>query len=134
MTTPKQVVEKMFEVFGQQNIDAVVETFSDDAVLIHHGTQIMPSAKFVGKEGARMFFEFNINALEVVYFNVNEIVEADDKIFVFGNEHFISKEDRSEMKNRWIQIYTVQNNLITKMEEFASSASPESYGGNAGGL
>lgn len=130
-TEARKAVENMFEVFGQQNIDAIVETFSEDVVLIHHGTQIMPSAKFKGKEGARMFFEFNINALEVVYFNVNEIIEAEDKVIVLGNEHFISKEDRSEMKNTWVQIYTVSNGLITKMEEFATSASPEQYGGNA---
>jgi len=131
----KQVVENMFKVFAQQNIEAIIDTFSDDAVLIHHGTQIMPSAKFIGKEGARMFFEYNINALEVVYFNTNEFIEAgDDKLIVFGNEHFISKENGAEMKNRWIQIYTVTNGLISKMEEFGSSAAPDQYGGNAGGL
>ena len=134
-TQARKVVENMFDVFAQQDIDAIVNTFSDDAVLIHHGTQIMPSAKFIGKDGARMFFEFNINALDVVYFNTNEFIEAgDDKLIVLGNEHFISKSDGSEMKNRWVQIYTVANGLITKMEEFASSASPDQYGGNAGGL
>jgi|SRR5690606_11499516 len=134
-TQTRQVVEKMFEKFAQQDIDAIVETFSEDAILIHHGTQIMPSAKFVGREGARMFFEFNIHALEVVYFNANEFIEGgEDKLIILGNEHFISKEDKSEMKNRWVQIYTVNNGLITKMEEFATSAAPEQYGGNAGGL
>lgn len=53
----KQVVENMFGVFAQGDIDAIVNTFSENAILIHHGTQIMPSAKFVGREGARMFFE-----------------------------------------------------------------------------
>ena len=134
-TEARKAVENMFEVFGQQNIDAIVETFSEDVVLIHHGTQIMPSAKFKGKEGARMFFEFNINALEVVYFNTNEFIEAgDNQLIVLGNEHFVSKEDGTEMKNRWVQIYTVKDGLISKMEEFASSAAPEQYGGNAGGL
>jgi len=134
-TNAKQVVENMFTVFAQQDIDAIINTFSDDTVLIHHGTQIMPSAKFIGKAGARMFFEYNINALEVVYFNTNEFIEAgDDKVIVLGNEHFISKENGAEMKNRWVQVYTISNGLISKMEEFASSAAPESYGGNAGGL
>lgn len=57
-TKAREVVDKMFAFFGKQDIDAVVSTFSDDAVLIHHGTQIMPSAKFVRKEGARMFVAF----------------------------------------------------------------------------
>ena len=134
-TNAKQVVENMFAVFAKQDINAIIDTFSDDAVLIHHGTQIMPSAKFIGKAGTRMFFEYNINALEVVYFNTNEFIEAgDDKVIVLGNEHFISKENGTEMKNRWVQIYTVSNGIKSKMEEFASSAAPESYAGNAGGL
>lgn len=134
-TKAREVVDKMFAFFGKQDIDAVVSTFSDDAVLIHNGTQIMPSAKFVRKEGARMFFEFNINSLEVVYFNVNEFIEAgEDRLIIQGNEHFISKEDGTHMKNTWVQIYTVQHGLITKMEEFATFTSPDQYGGNAGGL
>lgn len=127
----RQTVENMFEVFANKDLEAIVNTFSEDATLVHHGTQIMPSARFKGKEGARMFFEYNLSALEVVHFHVNEIVEAGDRIIVFGNEHFISKADGSEMKNTWVQIYTVQDGLISKMEEFATSADPKSYAGNA---
>ena len=130
-TKARQIVDDMLTAFGQQDINAVVDTFAEDAVLIHHGTQIMPSAKFKGKDGARMFFEYNINALEVVYFNTNEFIDAgEDRLIILGNEHFISKEDGTHMKNTWVQIYTVIDGLISKMEEFATSASPEQYAGN----
>ena len=130
-TKARQIVDDMLTAFGQQDINAVVDTFAEDAVLIHHGTQIMPSAKFKGKDGARMFFEYNINALEVVYFNTNEFIDAgEDRLIILGNEHFISKEDGTHMKNTWVQIYTVIDGLISKMEEFATSASPEEYAGN----
>jgi len=134
MATPaRQIVDKMFAAFGTQNVDAVVDTFTDDAVLIYHGTQTMPAAKFKGKDGAKMFFEFNINALEVVFFNVNQFVEEGNTVIVLGNEHFISKENGAHLKNSWVQVYTITNGLISKMEEFATSATPEQYGGNAGG-
>jgi ketosteroid isomerase-like protein len=130
-TKARQIVDDMLTAFGQQDINAVVDTFAEDAVLIHHGTQIMPSAKFKGKDGARMFFEYNINALEVVYFNTNEFIDAgEERLIILGNEHFISKEDGTHMKNTWVQIYTVIDGLISKMEEFATSASPEQYAGN----
>ena len=130
-TKARQIVDDMLTAFGQQDINAVVDTFAEDAVLIHHGTQIMPSAKFKGKDGARMFFEYNINALEVVYFNTNEFIDAgEERLIILGNEHFISKEDGTHMKNTWVQIYTVIDGLISKMEEFATSASPEEYAGN----
>jgi ketosteroid isomerase-like protein len=133
MPTPtRQIVDKMLEAFISKDVEAVVKTFSEDAVLIYHGTQVMPAAKFKGKEGARMFFEFNINALDVVFFNANQFIEEDDTLIVMGNEHFISKQDGNHLKNQWVQVYTVNNGLISKMEEFATSARPDQYGGNAG--
>ena len=80
-----------------------------------------------------MFFEFNINALDVVYFNINQFVEQGNTIMVLGNEHFISKQDGTHLKNQWVQVYTITNGLISRMEEFATSAQPDQYGGNAGG-
>ncbi len=130
ITEARNIVDKMFEAFGSQNVDAVVETFSDDAVLIYHGTQVMPAAKFKGKDGARMFFEFNINALEVVFFNANQFIEEGNSVVVLGNEHFISKADGTHLKNSWVQVYTITDGLISKMEEFATSAQPDQYGGN----
>lgn len=132
MSTPRQIVDQMLRAFNSQNLDAIVETFTQDAELIYHGTQIMPAAKFKGKEGARMFFEFNINALEKVFFNTNEFFEQGNTVIILGNEHFISKENKTNFKNSWVQIYTVTNGLISKMEEFATSALPDQYGGNAG--
>lgn len=129
-TAARQIVDKMFEAFRSQNVNAVVETFTENAILIYHGTQIMPAAKFKGKDGARMFFEFNINALEVVFFNANQFTEEGNTVIVLGNEHFISKEDGKHLKNSWVQVYTIKNGLISKMEEFATSATPEQYGGN----
>ncbi|MBP3944090.1 nuclear transport factor 2 family protein [Sphingobacteriaceae bacterium WQ 2009] len=132
MGTPaRQIVDKMFQAFGAQDVDAVVDTFTEDAVLIYHGTQVMPAAKFKGKDGAKMFFEFNINALEVVFFNANQFVEEGNTVIVLGNEHFISKENGNHLKNSWVQIYTVRDGLIARMEEFATSALPAQYGGNA---
>lgn len=132
-TVERKIVDQMLEAFRAKNVDAVVKTFSIDAVLIYHGTQVMPAAKFKGSEGARMFFEFNINALEVVFFNANQFIEEGNTVVILGNEHFISKENGAQLKNSWVQVYTVTNGLISRMEEFATSADPSQYGGNAGG-
>lgn len=134
MSQVREIVDKMFTAFDSRDLEGVISTFSKDAVLVHHGTQVMPSAKFKGLEGARMFFDYNFNAMKVGYFNKHEYFESGNTLFVLGNEHFIFNSDGSEVKNRWIQIYTVTNGLISKMEEFASSATPDQYGGNAGGL
>ena len=129
-TQGRKIVDEMYEAFAAKDLERVVKTFTDDAVCIYHGTQIMPSARFKGSEGTRMFFEFNFNALQVVYFNKTQFIEEGNTIVVLGNEHFISNQDQSEIKNTWVQVYTIQDGLISRMEEFATSALPSAYGGN----
>lgn len=126
----RKIVDEMFEAFAAKDLNAVVKTFTDDAVCIYHGTQLMPSAKFKGKEGAQMFFEFNFNNFQVVFFNKNKYIEEGDTVIVLGNEHFIANQDGKDYKQTWVQVYTVTNGLISRMEEFATSALPEQYGGN----
>lgn len=131
-TQGRKIVEEMYAAFDAKDLERVVKTFTDDAVCIYHGTQTMPAAKFKGSEGVRMFFDFNFNALKVVFFNKSQFIEEANTIIVLGNEHFISNQDGSDIKNTWVQIYTIANGLIARMEEFATSALPHQYGGNAG--
>ncbi len=42
-------------------------------------------------------------------------------VVVIGREHQKVKRSGRELKQNWVQIYTVENELITRMEEFASS-------------
>lgn len=42
-------------------------------------------------------------------------------VVVLGNEHQMVKRSGKELKQEWVQIYTIENNLITRMEEFATS-------------
>ncbi|HZK27426.1 MAG TPA: hypothetical protein VFD00_07810, partial [Thermoclostridium sp.] len=42
-------------------------------------------------------------------------------VVVLGQEHQRVKRSGRELKQNWVQIYTVENNLITRMEEFATS-------------
>ena len=40
---------------------------------------------------------------------------------MLGNEHQKVKRSGTELKQKWVQVYTVENDLITRMEEFATS-------------
>lgn len=42
-------------------------------------------------------------------------------VVVLGKEHQRVKRSGRELKQKWVRIYTIENNLITKMEEFATS-------------
>ena len=78
-----------------------------------------------------MFFEFNFNNFEVVKFQKNQFVQQDNVIVVFGEEHFISNQTKEDLYQKWVQVYTITNGLISRIEEFATSALDNEYGGNA---
>lgn len=117
----KQVVEKMFTAFSSGNVDEYVATVSDDMVWIYHGTQLIPKGSFEKKEGVRAFFTNIMERTEILNFEPLQYIVEDNMVVVIGREHQRVKRSGRELKQNWVQIYTVENNLIKKMEEFASS-------------
>ncbi len=115
------VVEKMFSAFSSGDVDKFVATVSKDTVWIYHGTQIIPKGIYEGKEGARTFISNILGNTEIISFDPLEYIVEENKVVVLGQEHQKVKRSGRELKQKWVQIYTVENNLIKKMEEFATS-------------
>lgn len=128
MPTPaRAVIDRMFAAFNARDLDAALATVSADTVWIHHGTQKMPSVRFEGTHGARQFFRTSFESMQIDYFRPLQFIEQDNSIVVLGEERYTMLGIDGTLANRWVQVYTVQHGLITRMEEFATSAAPESY-------
>ncbi|GGW54338.1 ketosteroid isomerase-like protein [Winogradskyella epiphytica] len=117
----REVVENMFTAFSSGDADAFVATVSDDTVWIYHGTQIIPKGSFEKKEGVRAFYNNIMERTEIINFEPLQYIVEGNMVVVLGKEHQRVKRSGRELKQKWVQIYTVENNLITRMEEFATS-------------
>ncbi|MBD0350627.1 MAG: nuclear transport factor 2 family protein [Flavisolibacter sp.] len=117
----KTVVDKMFEAFASGNVHKILKMVSDDTIWIYHGTQVIPKGEFKGKDGARKFFTGILEGTEVIKFEPEQFIVEGNMVVVLGNEHQKVKRSGKELKQKWVQVYTVENNLITRMEEFATS-------------
>ncbi len=117
----RSVVDKMFAAFAKGDEDAFVGTVSDDTVWTYHGTQVIPKGNFEGKEGVRTFFKNIVENMDILNFEPVEFIVEGNKVAVLGHEHQRVKRSGKELKQKWVQLYTVENGLITKMEEFATS-------------
>lgn len=111
----------MFSAFASGDIEKFVETVSDNTVWIYHGTQIIPKGTFEKKEGVRTFFTNILDKTEIISFEPQQYVTEGNMVVVLGQEHQRVKRSGRELKQKWVQIYTVEDDLITKMEEFATS-------------
>ena|SRR6185295_7587397 len=115
------VVEKMFSAFANGDVEKFLETVSADTVWIYHGTQIIPRGTYEGIEGARTFISNILNNTEIINFEPQQYISENNTVVVLGREHQRIKKSGKELKQKWVQIYTIKNDLITRMEEFATS-------------
>lgn len=114
-------VEKMFAAFGSGDLEKFEETVSNDTIWVYHGTQEIPKATFEGKAGATTFLRNILTYTEVLSFEPQQFICEDNMVVVLGQEHQKVKATGKELKQKWVQVYTVENGLITRMEEFATS-------------
>jgi ketosteroid isomerase-like protein len=117
----KAVVDKMFSAFSSGDVEKFVATVSGNTVWIYHGTQIIPAGTFEKKEGVRAFFSNILDKTEIISFEPQQFIVEGKMVVVLGQEHQRVKRSGRELKQKWVQIYTVENDLITRMEEFATS-------------
>jgi len=117
----RSVVDKMFSAFSSGDIEKLVATVSDNTVWVYHGTQIIPKGTFEKKEGVRAFFTNILDKTEIINFEPQQFIVEGKMVVVLGREHQKVKRSGRELKQKWVQIYTVENDLITRMEEFATS-------------
>jgi len=54
-------------------------------------------------------------------FEPRQYIVEGDMVVVLGSEHQRVKRSGKELRQQWVQVYTVENDLITRMEEFATS-------------
>lgn len=125
--SPRQTVDAMFAAFLAKDLSAALATVSEDTLWIHNGSQKLPALRFVGKSGAEKFFQTSFTAMQVAYFRPLDFYTSDDIVTVIGEESFTMDGIPGPLTNRWVQIYTVKDGLITRMEEFATSAAAEDY-------
>jgi ketosteroid isomerase-like protein len=126
-TPERRVVETMFAAFDHKDLALAVSTVSEDTLWIHHGTQKLPSMRFVGKRGVRQFFETNFTAMQMAYFRVKQLIQDGHTVVALGEEQFTMAGQPDPLAQQWVQVYTVRAGLITRMEEFASSAAASDY-------
>lgn len=121
MTTnnPLATVKRMFEAFGNGDLDGLLETVHPDSRWTYVGANPRPAkGVYVGKDRVRKFFERILRSLDMTTFHPREFVTENDTVVVFGFESGTVKATGDPFRNEWVQKYVVRNDLITEMEEY----------------
>lgn len=121
-----EVVNKMLQAFGSGNMEELKKTLSDNTSWNYPGSEIIPYAgTYTGKEGAVKFISNIISNVDILDFKVKEIVSQGKTVVVLGFEKQKIKKNSKIIEQDWVQVYTVENGLITRMDEYANTAAAE---------
>lgn len=121
-----EVVNKMFQAFGTGNMEALKLTLSDTSVWVYYGSDFIPySGTYKGKEEVVRFIGNIVSSVDILDFKVEQIISNGKTVVVLGSEKQKIKKNSKILEQNWVQVYTVENGLITKMDEYANTAYSE---------
>lgn len=124
--TPEEIVQEMYNAFMTGDMEALKNTLSEDTVWVYEGPEDLPYAGvYQGKEGVLNFFAAIDHAVEILDFNVNTMISNEQTVIVLGSEKQKIKTNGQILEQKWVQVYTVENQLITRLEEYANTAAAE---------
>lgn len=122
-TKALNVVQEMLTAFGKGDMEALKRTLSDDTTWVYHGVNGIPyNGTYQGKEGAVKFIMNIMANVDVLDFQVTKIVADQNTVIVLGSEKQKIKRNSEVLEQKWVQVYTVENDLITRLDEYANTA------------
>ncbi|HCZ35601.1 MAG TPA: hypothetical protein DHV26_06690 [Cytophagales bacterium] len=117
------VVQEMLAAFGKGDFEALKKTLSEDTVWVYHGVDGIPyNGTYNGRDGAVRFITNIVSYVDVLDFQVSKMVADQNTVIVLGSEKQKIKSNSEVLEQKWVQVYTVENNLITRLDEFANTA------------
>jgi uncharacterized protein len=124
---PLATVQRMFEAFGNRDLDRLLEIVHPDSRWTYVGANPRPAkGVYVGRDGVRKFFGNILRNLTITMFHTREFVTENDTVVVIGFESGTVKATGDPFRNEWVQKYVVQDGLITEMEEYNVQVNPTS--------
>lgn len=117
------VVQELLAAFGKGDFEALKKTLSEDTVWVYHGVDGIPyNGTYNGRDGAVRFITNIVSYVDVLDFQVSKMVADQNTVIVLGSEKQKIKSNSEVLEQKWVQVYTVENNLITRLDEFANTA------------
>ena len=122
-TKALNLVQEMLTAFGKGDMEALKKTLSDDTTWVYHGVNGIPyNGTYQGKEGAVKFIMNIMANVDVLDFQVTKIVAEQNTVIVLGSEKQKIKSNGEVLEQNWVQVYTVESDLITRLDEYANTA------------
>lgn len=118
-----KLIQQNYTAFSQGDFETVFRNFSDHIVW---ESQYVPSISihgiYHGKDRVVDFFKILGDTLIVQDYTPQKFLAEDDIVAVIGYEHVTVKLTNKSYKNDWVQIWTIQDQKVAKLQSFNNVA------------
>ncbi len=119
-----KLVQDLYAAFKRRDMPAVLDRLSPDVTWGMVGReQDVPMAGIrQGKAGAGDFFRITAETVEIVAFEPQTFLAAEDKVFVWGRWSWIMRNNGCPGENEWLQVFTLRNGKVTQYRGYNDTA------------
>lgn len=112
----------MLTAFGKGDMEALKQTLSKNTIWVYNGTDgILYNGAYQSKDRAVKFITDIMYNVDVWDFQIAKFVADQNTVIVLGSEKQKIKSNGELLEQEWVQVYTVENDLITRLDEFANT-------------
>ena len=121
---PVAVVKALYADLQKGDLQHIETLVTPDTVWTFHAPEhLVPYAGvYKGKDGVRHFFAAIGRTIEVREIGQRQFIEQNNTVAVVGWERSVARETGGEFHADWLHLFTMENGLIARFEEFTDSA------------
>lgn len=120
---PIEIVKSFYKAVEQQDQKSIDALLDPEVTWIFRAQDhlVKYSGTFIGPEGVRDFFEKVQQSVSIEVFEPQNFMSSGSVVTVTGIEQAAVRSTGGRYRIKWVQFYTVENKVITRMEEITDS-------------
>lgn len=123
MSTPTEIVQKIYTAFGNGNIAAIVACVADTVDWEFAGPHTLAYAGRRRNPGeVAAFFAAIAQADQIHQFEPREFIAAGEHVTVLGWEQTTARDTGREFSTEWVHVFTVKDDKVTRWRGFYNTA------------
>ena len=116
-----EIVRRAYEAANRGDF-ASVAAYLHPEIEFHTYSQSPEAGVYRGKEAVRKYNEALFGQFEAIRFEVEELVDAGDRVAVMSTQHAVPKGGHSEMKVHMAEVWTIRDRLLAERHSYSTKA------------
>ena len=119
----QSVVQRGYDCFSKGDLDSLLATLTEDV----EWSVVGPPDAFslfgdrTGRDGAAEYFRLVGETLDITEFSPTRFLVDGDTVVVLGHSDGIVRKTGRAIRNKWVHVFTVRGDQISRFEEFVDS-------------